>query len=183
MTDQPTTGGCLCGAIRYSLPASASPIYSVICHCTNCKKSSGTHMVNTSIFTKDVCQTFLSFFFFFFFFFSLDAQTQYTLLIRPHNPQQFTLTHGTPKTYRDADTDSGTPVFRHFCGDCGSPVYITTPLLDEIRAVFSGTLDDATVRWRPNKGERASFFLLPSPFLPFPSPRFSGRDKAMCVFC
>lgn len=40
------TGGCLCGAVRYSLDADAEPLYSVICHCQNCKKSSGTHMVN-----------------------------------------------------------------------------------------------------------------------------------------
>ncbi|KAH7046694.1 Mss4-like protein [Macrophomina phaseolina] len=46
------TGGCLCGKIRYSLAASAQPVYSVICHCINCKKSSGTHMVNASIFLK-----------------------------------------------------------------------------------------------------------------------------------
>ncbi|KAF4542900.1 Glutathione-dependent formaldehyde-activating family GFA [Lasiodiplodia theobromae] len=117
MTDQPTTGGCLCGAIRYSIAASATPIYSVICHCVNCKKATGTHMVTTSIFLEP----------------------------------QFTLTSGTPKAYRDAATDSGTPVFRHFCGDCGSNLYITSPLLEEIRAVCSGTLDDATVKWRPNK--------------------------------
>lgn len=56
MTDQPTTGGCLCGAIRYSITASATPIYSVICHCVNCKKATGTHMVTTSIFLEPVRQ-------------------------------------------------------------------------------------------------------------------------------
>lgn len=48
------TGGCLCGKLRYELQADAEPIYSVICHCLNCKKSSGTHMVNASIFLKNV---------------------------------------------------------------------------------------------------------------------------------
>lgn len=48
------TGGCLCGAVRYSLEANAEPLYSVICHCWNCKKSSGTHMVNCSMFLKSV---------------------------------------------------------------------------------------------------------------------------------
>lgn len=48
------TGGCLCGAVRYSLDANAEPLYSVICHCQNCKKSSGTHMVNCSMFLKPV---------------------------------------------------------------------------------------------------------------------------------
>lgn len=50
----PLTGGCLCGKIRYALAADAEPIYSVVCHCINCKKSSGTHMVNASIFLKNV---------------------------------------------------------------------------------------------------------------------------------
>lgn len=34
------TGGCLCGQIRYS--TSAEPIFSGVCHCTNCQKESGT---------------------------------------------------------------------------------------------------------------------------------------------
>lgn len=113
----PLTGGCLCGKIRYALAADAEPIYSVVCHCINCKKSSGTHMVNASIFLKN----------------------------------QITLNSGTVKAYEDAATDSGTPVYRHFCGDCGSPVYITTPVLDSILSLFSGTLDQATTWWKPNK--------------------------------
>jgi hypothetical protein len=51
---QPQTGGCLCGKIRYELNADAEPIYNVICHCFNCKKASGTHMANSSVFLKDV---------------------------------------------------------------------------------------------------------------------------------
>lgn len=52
---QALAGGCLCGAIRYEItPADAEPIYSVICHCINCKKATGTHMINTSIFRKEV---------------------------------------------------------------------------------------------------------------------------------
>lgn len=42
---------------------------------------------------------------------------------------------------------------RYFCGDCGSPVYVTTPAVDTIVAVFSGTLDQGTAWWAPNKGE------------------------------
>jgi hypothetical protein len=35
----PATGGCLCGAIRYTVDA---PMQSVIaCHCRNCRKASG----------------------------------------------------------------------------------------------------------------------------------------------
>ena len=33
------TGGCLCGAVRYTL--TADPLFVGICHCTNCQKQSG----------------------------------------------------------------------------------------------------------------------------------------------
>lgn len=109
-------GGCLCGKIRYRLATDES-IYNVMCHCFNCKKSSGTHMVNSSIFPR----------------------------------QLFTLNSGTPKTFQDMCTDSGLPLYRHFCGDCGSPTHITTPAVEEIVAIPSGTLDNGTDWWKPNK--------------------------------
>ena len=31
---------------------------------------------------------------------------------------------GTPKVFMDDDTVSGNTVARHFCGDCGSPIYV-----------------------------------------------------------
>jgi hypothetical protein len=34
---------------------------------------------------------------------------------------------GTPKDYYDKKTDSGTPLHRYFCGDCGSPIMSVTP--------------------------------------------------------
>ncbi|CAN8100764.1 unnamed protein product [Discula destructiva] len=111
------TGGCLCAKIRYVLSDPAALVYSVICHCINCKKSSGTHMVNSSIFPK----------------------------------MTFTLTSGSPKTFEDRDTDSGKTLYRNFCGDCGSPVFITTPMVESIVAVLSGTLDRGTEWWVPNK--------------------------------
>ena len=36
----PITGGCLCGAIRYSV--SQAPDKIIACHCTHCQKISGT---------------------------------------------------------------------------------------------------------------------------------------------
>jgi hypothetical protein len=39
MSDKPYEGGCLCGAIRYR--ATSAPIRGVMCHCPQCRKSSG----------------------------------------------------------------------------------------------------------------------------------------------
>lgn len=116
----PQTGSCLCGLITYTITPNAPPVYSVLCHCDNCKKATGGHFICNTIYQK----------------------------------QHFTLTHGSPKAYRDAATDSGTPLYRHFCGDCGSNLWITTPLVEGIVSVLTGTLDAGVAReaWRPNKG-------------------------------
>jgi len=37
---QRISGGCLCGAIRYS--AETDPAFTAVCHCKNCQKQSGT---------------------------------------------------------------------------------------------------------------------------------------------
>ncbi|KAK7551647.1 Mss4-like protein [Phyllosticta citricarpa] len=113
----PHSGGCLCGSIKYLIQPAAEPVYSVICHCDNCKKATGTHFVCNTIFQKE----------------------------------HFAITSGTPKAYRDGASDSGTHLYRHFCGDCGSNLFVTTPLVDGIVSVLSGTLDDAKVNWKPNK--------------------------------
>ena len=34
------TGGCLCGAVRYTTDAAA--IFSGVCHCTNCQRQTGS---------------------------------------------------------------------------------------------------------------------------------------------
>lgn len=34
------SGGCLCGAIRFE--ASGAPLYSILCHCRDCQRVSGT---------------------------------------------------------------------------------------------------------------------------------------------
>ncbi len=43
--DRPITGGCNCGAVRYTL--AAPPLAVAACHCTSCRRQSGaTYSVN-----------------------------------------------------------------------------------------------------------------------------------------
>ena len=37
-----TTGGCLCGAVRYEIEG--DPLLSAVCHCRNCQKQAGSAM-------------------------------------------------------------------------------------------------------------------------------------------
>ena len=48
---------------------------------------------------------------------------------------------GQPKVFVDNDTVSGNPVERHFCGDCGSPIYVVVDRAPNTAYVTSGTLD------------------------------------------
>ncbi|USW49004.1 Putative CENP-V/GFA domain, Mss4-like superfamily protein [Septoria linicola] len=48
------TGQCLCGAIKYSLSGpSATPIYSTVCHCLNCRRVTGSAFLCASICHKE----------------------------------------------------------------------------------------------------------------------------------
>ncbi len=38
MTDM--QGGCLCGKVRYTI--SAEPVFTGVCHCTDCQKATGS---------------------------------------------------------------------------------------------------------------------------------------------
>jgi hypothetical protein len=46
------TGGCHCGAIRYSI--SGEPIRSALCACIDCRRSSGAPAVAWSLFAREV---------------------------------------------------------------------------------------------------------------------------------
>jgi len=46
-----TTGGCQCGAIRYEV--SGDPVHSALCHCEDCRASSGAPMVGWTAFSSD----------------------------------------------------------------------------------------------------------------------------------
>ena len=56
----------------------------------------------------------------------------------------FKLLEGTLKRYDDNDTDSGNPVERYFCGDCGSPIYSALPSMPDSLFLKTGTLDDTS---------------------------------------
>jgi len=48
---------------------------------------------------------------------------------------------GETKIYKDKG-DSGQPVYRHFCGTCGSPILSKIDAMPGVLAVKAGTLDD-----------------------------------------
>jgi hypothetical protein len=50
---------------------------------------------------------------------------------------------GTPKMFQDTGS-SGLPVYRHFCGDCGSPIYSDVAAIPDLVFVKAGTLDDSS---------------------------------------
>ena len=90
---------------------SSPPQQSVFCHCINCKKASG------SAFAAN------------------DWYNQRDLQITAEPPS-------TIKVYRDMSIDAeGGEVRRHFCDQCGSPIYIANPKYPEYVIVPRGTND------------------------------------------
>jgi hypothetical protein len=96
-------GGCLCGAVRYTLTGEPRSI--ALCHCTHCQRLSG------SLFS-------------------------FNLVIREADYEQ----SGEVMTYVDSG-DSGQPVYRQFCGRCGSPLFSKTALMPGKIVLKAGTLD------------------------------------------
>ena len=101
------TGSCLCHSIHYTL--TAPPFASVICHCVNCRKSSGVAFATNALF-------------------------QSTALQIPESPDL--------KTFEDKDTLSGSTVSRKFCGKCGSNLFATNSVREELVVVMNGTIDN-----------------------------------------
>ena len=101
------TGGCLCGAVRYT--TSWPPLMVGTCHCKHCQRQAGSA-------------------------FSI-------LVAVPRDGLTF---EGTLTQYDD-DSASGNPVYRKFCGTCGSPVFTETPGGDAQGMMFikAGTLDES----------------------------------------
>ena len=104
---QPLTGGCLCGAIRYSISAPVAELRA--CHCRNCQRASGAAGTVGAVVPAEA----------------------------------FRITQGKPKRY-SAVADSGRTLHRHFCPDCGSPLYSLREQMPELIVVRAGTLDDSS---------------------------------------
>ena len=104
----PLAGGCLCGAVRYTISAPVSTLRA--CHCLNCQKSSGTAgTINAVVPTES-----------------------------------FKITKGETRKYDDSATQSGRTLSRHFCAECGSPIYSHRNPNPGFVVVRAGTLDDSS---------------------------------------
>ena len=57
---------------------------------------------------------------------------------------QLTFVSGSPKSFTKR-ADSGTELTRHFCPDCGSPIFTASPKHPDHVFVKAGTLDDPTI--------------------------------------
>lgn len=124
------TGGCLCGAVRYS--CAAEPMMAGHCHCEDCRRSSGTgHSSHIAVSDSGV-----------------------------------TLSGETKGYARPAD--SGNMVTRHFCPDCGAPVFSSNAGMPGTIFLRVSSLDDLEA-FKPQMhvyASRAASWDLPSDGLP-----------------
>jgi hypothetical protein len=104
----PLTGGCLCGAVRYTVSAPLASLRA--CHCGNCQKSSGGAGTVNAVVPSET----------------------------------FRITKGSTRRYDDSATQSGRTLSRHFCAECGSPIYSQRNPDVGIVVVRAGTLDDSS---------------------------------------
>jgi hypothetical protein len=115
----PITGSCLCKRIQYTLTGTDKG--PVLCHCSNCQKTTGSAFANNHRFTR--------------------AEIN------------FSAGSNVPKSYKDSNTISGNTLTRFFCGDCGSPIYLTNEKFKGLVILYSGALDDNGVKSVSPKGE------------------------------
>ncbi|KZT38531.1 hypothetical protein SISSUDRAFT_1004593 [Sistotremastrum suecicum HHB10207 ss-3] len=116
-------GTCLCGEISFEVLS--EPVITSTCHCSNCKKFTGT------VFT--------------------------TNLVFPSNSIKVTLGESQISLYIDKLQDSGNILKRHFCSNCGSPLYNFGGDFGKTCAVFWGALSEEYVSTSEGKGEWMKF--------------------------
>jgi hypothetical protein len=100
MSDIVHTGGCMCGAVRFS--AAGEPLRVGLCHCEICRRNTGSAFGSFAVFERG----------------------------------RVTFGNGDTGSYRSSPGSR-----RHFCRDCGSPVYSTWDN-EDIVDIYVGALDD-----------------------------------------
>jgi hypothetical protein len=70
-----------------------------------------------------------------------------------YTKDQFTITQGEDvlSTFDDTQTDSGSTVYRSFCGTCGSQLFITHSKYTDIVVVAMGSMEGQQHGWRPEQ--------------------------------
>ncbi|PSS32002.1 hypothetical protein PHLCEN_2v2244 [Hermanssonia centrifuga] len=110
-----TRGSCLCGKITYEI--TGEPFASGICHCGNCKKSSGAAFVwNVSLWQEQV---------------------------------HVTSGDDILKTFEDTGVESGNTLYRKFCSNCGSSLFVTGSSGPNMIVVATGGIIDIPEEWKP----------------------------------
>ncbi len=56
------------------------------------------------------------------------------------------------KAHKDSNTKSGNTLSRYFCGECGSPIYLTNPEFEGLVVLYSGCLESEQKNTKP-RGE------------------------------
>ena len=58
------------------------------------------------------------------------------------NKADFVLVEGTPSTYKHRSEESGKLLTIHFCGNCGTKLYLTFERFPEVCGIYAGTFDN-----------------------------------------
>lgn len=130
-----SNGSCLCGVIKYTL--TGSPLTSIICHCSNCKKVSASSFMTHDFFQISVRSA---------------ARKRIFVYLADTISQQFKMigSEDTIRTFEDKETISGNSISRSFCGICGSPCFIIKSANPNGIIIPVGVLEEHRVKeWKP----------------------------------
>lgn len=99
------------------------------CHCLNCKKYTGTIFTTNVVFPAGVS--------------SSPRSAKSISYSNTHHNKSYRIINGEKliAVYHDEAQDSGNPLARHFCSQCGSPLFNTNGDFGRTMAVFYGALE------------------------------------------
>ncbi|KAH6867679.1 Mss4-like protein [Thelonectria olida] len=121
-----TKGECNCGAVKVIFRFTGDQqLGSILCHCINCKKSSGSSLTELELVGSNF------------------------MIV----PREALSVEGQLTSYSDNNCESGNVLERRFCGVCGSPIIAYTKALNDslcipIPPVAHTYLEDAP-DWMP----------------------------------